>query len=370
LFVSLPPEVLFHRYFQEYPSPEVRTHYWGKRDLSGSDLTDFQRLLLLLQVSLNNALEQADTIVSHHAVCPPFHIDYIDSDVENAIAFRYESYSFIGLTEPLMYKLWQVSVAVSELGTVAFRTAVQVPFEAEGLRVVLFRAMLFFIVCHEYTHHRHGHVLAREIRSVFFDEIRNHNTGNLESQIIELDADGWATFLVLNHLIAGESRQIALPLLNFEKENASDQDQMLFSCFVLATGAFFFTTPPARVNSSNVYTFEHPPQAARMNCVMQQARRWCDFKRPGLNNWMTLERFNIMMNIVVHATWGMNGGKDWSEQTAFFRSEDGTEYFRKLDAGLAAYIESLEENVGRDVIAPPRGESSHGLVPSAFRLGK
>ncbi|MGA7410285.1 MAG: hypothetical protein WBW33_07355, partial [Bryobacteraceae bacterium] len=142
-----------------------------------------------------------------------------------------------------MYKVWQVSVAISELGAVAFRAAVRVPFDAAGLRVVLFRLLLFFIVCHEYTHHTHGHLLARGIQWVLFDEISNHNTGNLESQIIEVDADGYATFLVLNHLIAGDMRQVVLPLLGFEEEDAVDQDQMLLSCFVLATGGFFFTTP-------------------------------------------------------------------------------------------------------------------------------
>jgi hypothetical protein len=345
--MSIPPEVLFHRYFQERPSPEERAHYWGKYDLSGFELTDFQRLLLLLQSALNGALEQAASTVPHHEICPPFHVDYIDGDVENAIAFRYEGYSFIGLTEPLMYKLWKVCVAVSELGAVAFRPVVTAPFEAESLHVVLFRILLFFVVCHEYTHHIHGHIFARDAQSVFFDEISNHGSGSFDTQITELDADSYATFLVLSHLIAGDTRSIAIPLLRFSDVDPREQDQMLLSCFVLAIGSFFFTTPPVNVNSSNIYSLTHPPQAARMNCVMLQARRWCDFNRPGLGPWMTAERFNTMMGVVVHATWGMNGGKDWAAQTAFFESKDGAEYFRKLDADLAAHIWSLKQKAQR-----------------------
>jgi hypothetical protein len=138
---SIPPEVLFHRYFQESQSLEVRAHYWGKLDLSGAEQTEFQRLLALIQSALNEALQQADTSLAHHVICPPFHIDYIQPDVQNAVAFQYEGYSFIGLTEPLMHKLWDLCVAVSELSGTAFRTAVRVPFDADNLRVVLFRAI-------------------------------------------------------------------------------------------------------------------------------------------------------------------------------------------------------------------------------------
>lgn len=41
-----------------------------------------------------------------HADCRPFHFDYIESTVPNARAFRYRGYSFIGITIPLVYALW------------------------------------------------------------------------------------------------------------------------------------------------------------------------------------------------------------------------------------------------------------------------
>lgn len=93
--MSIPADVIFHRYLQQQ-SNSVRAHYRGKYDLSGASISDFQSLLLLLQIALNEALAQPDKNVPHHFPCLPFHVDYIDADVENAIAFQYEDYSFIG----------------------------------------------------------------------------------------------------------------------------------------------------------------------------------------------------------------------------------------------------------------------------------
>jgi hypothetical protein len=74
---------------------------------------------------------------------------------------------------------------------------------------------------------------------------------------------------------------------------------------------------------------------------MDHAINWCAHNRPELGNWMTLDRFQDLMNRVAQATWGMNGGKDWTDQTAFLRSEDGAEYYRRLDQSLKAFVQLL-----------------------------
>ena len=38
-----------------------------------------------------------------HVEHGPFHVDYIDSDIENAVAVAYGGYSFIGVTVALIY---------------------------------------------------------------------------------------------------------------------------------------------------------------------------------------------------------------------------------------------------------------------------
>lgn len=102
-----------------------------------------------------------------------------------------------------------------------------------------------------------------------------------------------------------------------------------------------FVRPPQDLDATNVYTFTHPPQAWRMNCVMEQGVRWCKQNRPGLVEWMTPDRFQILMRSAAEATWGMNGGKDWSAQIAFLRSADGAEYTVKFGTALKDYVHSL-----------------------------
>jgi hypothetical protein len=216
------------------------------------------------------------------------------------------------------------------------------PEEDDNLQVLLLRTQLYFVVSHEYTHHVHGHVIPWGPESMFPNEILDDSkTGNFEQQIREADADGYAAYHVLGNLINLEGRAQAVSLLNLEAESSAVQDELLSSCFVVAVGAYLFVRPPQVLDRANVYKLTHPPQSARMNCLMQQAMKWCKRNRPNLESWMTLNRFQKLMNGVAEATWGMNGGKDWAEQTEFLRSEDGAEYVTKLEKSLNSYILSL-----------------------------
>jgi len=85
--------------------------------------------------------------------------------------------------------------------------------------------------------------------------------------------------------------------------------------------AYLFTCEPQTLTSETAYTFEHPPQALRMNLLMKSVKTWCFKNRQALHEW--LEPFQRLMNLVAAATWGMNGGNDWSEQITFLRSPEG-----------------------------------------------
>jgi hypothetical protein len=340
--MSIPPEILFHRFFQTL-SGEHRQKYKGKADLNGLQQPTVQSLLVFVQETFNEALRNEKKNVPEHVDHPPFHFDYIDSSTPNALAFRYEGYSFVGITIALIEKLWDVCFRLSRSEVVAMRLGVSLtPEEYERLHVVLFRTQLNFVVSHEYTHHVHGHVAPRGSESIFSNEVlEDGDPGNLEQQTREADADGYAAYHVLANLIDGGGRAQAVSLLKLEAEPSSVQDQVLFSCFVVATGAYLFVRPPQALDKVSVYGLTHPPQAARMNFLMHQAILWCKQKRPGLDAWMTLDRFQKLMNSVAEATWGMNGGKDWVEQIDFLRSEEGTGYVRKLERSLKAHIQSL-----------------------------
>jgi hypothetical protein len=287
-------------------------------------------LLLRIQQSFNAALANEKQNVAGHVNHPPFYLDYIDSSVPNALAFRYEAqdhYSFIGITIPLINLLWDLCVRLSrsEAIQILIRLSLKIE-EYDALQIVLFLAMSSFIVSHEYTHHVHGHLSGGGSDAALFNEILDDgDSGSLEVQAVEVDADGYAAYHVLANMIDGTARS-AVELLK---------------CFVIAVGGYLFTRPARALDSVNVYRFSHPPQAARMNCLMQEAMAWCRQNRPGLETWMTLNRFQMLMNASAAAVLGADGGAIWDEQNVFLRSYHGAEYFRQLDTRLKVLTASL-----------------------------
>jgi len=341
--MMLPPEVLFHRYFQEL-GPLEREKYRGKHDLKG--LESFEPLLVAIQEALNEGLNEEHE-APQHLNCRPFHFDYIDSTVQNARAFRYSGYSFIGITMPLVYALWNSSHRLSRSDLIASALDVRLKGEErDGLRTVLFRTMLSFLALYEWTHHAHGHLDSHGSEPASLDEILDRDQpGGLEQQALEVDADGYAVFLVLNNLILGSARSSAVAFLNLDAGSESVQDEVLLSCFVVAVGACLYVLPPATVNSAEIYTRAHPPQAERMNRLMQQAMRWCQQVRADLVAWMMRRRFQELMTSSAETILG-DGGVNWAAQTEFLTSADGREYNQMLDGVYQAYVRSLSADAG------------------------
>jgi hypothetical protein len=336
--MTLPPEVLFHRYFQEL-GPWERRKYHGKHDLRG--LEPLEQLLIGIQDALNEGLNEEHRD-PQHSDCRPFHFDYIDSTVQNARAFRYGSYFFIGITIPLVHALWSSCHLLSRSDLIASALGVRLKGEErDGLRTVSFRTTLSFLALHEWTHHAHGHLDVHGSEPTSLDELLHRDQpGGLEQQALEVDADGYAVFLVLNNLIAGSARLSAVTFLNFDAESESVQDEVLLSCFVVAVGACLYALPPATVDSAEIYARAHPPQAERMNRLMQQAMRWCQQVPPDLVAWMTPPRFQELMTSSAETILG-DGGMSWAAQTAFLTSTAGREYNQMLDSVCQAYVRSL-----------------------------
>ncbi len=67
------------------------------------------------------------------------------------------------------------------------------------LRNVLFQLQLNFVVSHEYTHHIHGHLAAspQRLNGVWTEFDPDTESGGIDSQVQELDADGYAIYLGL-----------------------------------------------------------------------------------------------------------------------------------------------------------------------------
>lgn len=63
--------------------------------------------------------------------------------------------------------------------------------------------------------------------------------------------------------------------------------------------------------------------------------------RPALAAFMTVNRFQTPMLVVATAISGMNGGRDWQEQTAFLKFEDGSKYLEQLTVLVKAHAQAL-----------------------------
>src|ERR1700752_2975496 len=153
--MAAPPEVLFDRFFQRHyprqtpvrPEDSDPRSYKGKQDLNALRDPSARSLLAALQEAFNEGLRNEKQNVPEHVKHPPFHFDYVDSNIPNALAFQYEDYSFIGITFALIHSLWSVCVRLNRSDVIHALLGVRLPVpEYEALHVVLFRVLLWFVV--------------------------------------------------------------------------------------------------------------------------------------------------------------------------------------------------------------------------------
>lgn len=339
--MTVPPEVLFHRYFQTL-GPVSRRQFRGKVDLDRMENEAEASLLAGLHKMFNDALavERADDTA--RAPHDRFHFDYVDSDIDNALAFHHAGYSFIGLTIPFVRRSFdtcrRLSVSDAVVGALGLEAT---PAVKDGLFVVLLRTQLNHVVSHEYTHHVHGHVQRESPDSTCLEEYREDGVGDLTRQTQELDADGYAVYLVLSNLLLSDERQLAINSLGIAAASPTVQEQHLLATFVLALGAHYLDRHPRPIDSNSIYQIIHPPPAARMHFVMQHQRIWSGQNRPHLQDWMMPNRFQVLMAAAAEALRGMKGRTAWSDQVAFLRSEAGARYVGALTQRVDAYKATL-----------------------------
>lgn len=297
--------------------------------------------LNIVRDKLNEALRNEKQNVAEHVEHPPFEFDYIKSETVNASAITIGGRSFIGITMPLVHLLLDTCARLGKSEAVAEVLGVGTTIEdCNAIHALVFQTQLMFVVSHEYTHHVHGH-LSKTPGTVLGDNAsQSVEDGSLPEQVIEIDADGYAVFHVLAHLIAGEGRLQAIAMLGCDRSDTA-QDTRLLSLFVIALGAFLFVRPPVVVDQANILKLKYPPQSVRMDFIMRNAVRWIRQNRPHLELWITPDKFQMLMRIAAGAVRGMNGGKDWEQQVNFVKSESGSEYLKKLGALVDNHIQPL-----------------------------
>lgn len=330
------PEHVFDELFLHL-SAKDRAVYRGRHDLNGL-APSLREQLRGLQKMFNEALWNEKQGVAAHVSHPPFHVDYVDSTIPNAIAIQYGGYSFIGITVPLIYAISDVCLRLSNSAMVAALLGVCPSHEEYNeLQAVLFYILLAFVVGHEWTHHIHGHQAGAA--NIFPNEVVATGGGSLQGQILEIAADGYSAYHILANLIDGQ-RQLLLTLLKLDAEPATFQDQVLFAIFVVAVAAYLFLRPAPDLDPITIYTLSHPPQAARMNFLMHEAIGWCRQNRPDLEAWMK-GQFQDLMRVTAEAVLEDRASQIWTNQNTFLKSEEGTTYIEALAAGIDAYRKAL-----------------------------
>jgi len=329
---NVPPEVIVDRYVR---NTLVRTKGFescvGKQNLQLLEPA-LGTLLLGIQTTFNSqlaALTSNSTHTRSGVTLFPFHVDYVEASVTNALAFRYEGYAFIVITVPLVRLMWHACEQLSKSAEVVRALGADGAISpVEAVHATLFASQLGFLLAHEYTHHIHGHHnIALE---VWTEGLDNSLDGGLDSQAQEVDADAFAAYIVLTHLIAGERRQKTLDLLGKLDIDETADDGRLLASFVLAIGAFLYCLSPSRLDLTTVFRLTHPPPVLRMRHLMDAAKSWSSQNKPPLESVITLEWFQSLMRLVRCAMGISHGSQNWDEQTAFLSSDSGDKYCAQL----------------------------------------
>lgn len=341
--VPIPPEVAFDRYFRGLNLVQQKI-YEGKYDLEQLESAPLKELLIKLQSALNFALAN-ERSVPEHRDHPPFHVDYIRSTEVNALAFRHDGYSLIGLTIPLIEVAGQLCGRLCNSADLLSALGLSLTQEvSEELGAVLLKILIFFVVSHEYTHIVHGHPLSEATDSQPINEVTmDGRAGSLDEQILEADADSYAIYHIMENWIRGVERSPSISLLKMNSTLAEDQDELLFACIVVAIGAYFVLRPVPQLDAKKVYTLRHPPHPVRLNSLMETAIGWCKQNRSGLEDRMRPERFNSLLSIVAGLVWEFDELKtqNWKSQVAFLQTRDGASYVAELRRRKDKYRASL-----------------------------
>jgi hypothetical protein len=341
--VPIPPEVSFDRYFRGL-KPSLQSIYEGKHDLEQLENPDLKEILLKLQKGFNFALGN-ERQVPEHRDHPSFHMDYVRSSVPNALAFRHDGHSFVGVTVPLITTAMKLCGLLSKSTEVLSALGLDLADEvSDAVGFVFLKIILFFIVSHEYTHIVHGHPQSQANDSIPPNEvIADSRTGTIEEQVLELDADSYAIYHIMGNWIDGVERLEGLSLLKMGSAAAGVQDAFLFAVIVIAVGSYFLLRPVVPLDANSVYKLNHPPQPVRLEFLMETAIAWCRQNRPGIEMGMSPDRFNALMSTAAGVIWGSDEerSKNWQTQVTFLRTVDGLEFLRKLRASKNDYHATL-----------------------------
>ena len=340
MMAMLHPEVILDRFIKAELCHRVAfSGYVGKLDIERLESPQVRSLLYSVQDALNEALRRENVNASGGVEHAPFHFDYIDVDrnegnpnEQNALAFQHGGFSFIVVTLPMVELLWEVSRLLSRSQLMLQLLGLEAEsVDLDLVQRVLFQIQLGFLVSHEYTHHVHRHCTEAGggAAVVWAEFLPDERTGSLDSQAQELDADAYAAYLTLSHLVCGDWRQSVLSQLGRGGNPTTECDESLLTIFFLAVMAFFCALWREGVNSASVYRTRHPSPPVRITFVIRVAEMWCGQFGSIPRSWFTPARFQELFR-TASGVIGAEAKQSWDVSMSFLRSPEGAQYDERL----------------------------------------
>ena len=276
-----------------------------RHDLSSLNPT-LRDQLRAIQQSFNFALRNEKRGILGHVAHPPFHIDYVDADVESATAFRCAGYSFIAVAVSLMYSMSDVCLALSKSPEVAQALGIQHSSDDYNqLHGVMFSSLSGFIIAHEYTHHVYGHLSEDDPANLFL-------AGSEVAHQGKLDAD---------------HRPPLKRGVRFSRATLSRK------------------LPFLRCKSKELVSLVAPAHVRHTACVSEAvsshsyASICTDATKCAARS--LAREFQKLIGAAAQATLGDKANQIWSKQTEFLKSSACATYIRALIAGVDKFRESI-----------------------------
>jgi hypothetical protein len=342
---STPPEVVLDRFVRtNLQKKSGFSGYLGKLDLDRVEPPSLREFLDHIQKTISEELRAEGIKASGGVEHPPFHFDYIDvSDgvPPNAYAFQHDGYAFIVITRTMMESMGDLSLRLAKSTSVVNLLGLDSnTVDTDELQELLFHILLHFLISHEYTHHIHQHADTNPNAAGLWTEFQFDATnGGINTQAQELDADGYAAFLVVQHILRGGGRAAALIQIGQEKLSVTEGDELLLNLFFLAAIGFFCKFWRGVIDMNLIRQLTHPLPPVRITYLIRSAKMWCDQNESVPDAWFEDKRFQELFRTVSEAI-DEESRKTWDSDMSFFKRVEGTTYDQEL---LQAFDELRRE---------------------------
>jgi hypothetical protein len=316
-----PPEVILDRYLKAtFHNGEFR-----KLDIEKVEPPSLRKTLYALQYVTNEDLRMENSNASGGVEHPPFHFDYLEAPIKNALAIPLESYWFIVVGLPMVEAVLDISRRLGEsqavLRLLRLDTAVFIP---DVFQDYLSQIQISFLTAHEYAHLIHGHVGNRDFNGVWTELAPATPSGNLDLQAEELIADGYAAYLGLAFLLRSELRERIVIHLGQREKPSSDCNELIMSCFFLAVMAYFRTIWPESIKAP-FEVLKHPPAPVRIDYLIQVVKMWCGQFGCVAQSWLDSPHLNDLFHVAAGEVDSVTR-QGWDAQISLLSGEAGIQY--------------------------------------------